>query len=171
MEASFKTTIGLLEHLPGMHYLFIPEKIVKQFGGKFPIRVICTVNNSLEFQGGMVFLSQGNAYITISKPRMKQAGVKLHDTVQLNLKTDNSEYGTEMPAELETLLAQDDEGNERFMALKKSMQRYVINYVKSVKSIDKRIERSMLLIGNLKQLKPGEESFREMLGLPRDREI
>lgn len=171
MNASFNTTVGLLEHLPGMHYLFIPGEIVKQFGGKFPIRVICEVNRKVKFQGGMVFLSQGDAYITFSKSRMKEAGVSLGDSISLNLETDTSEYGTTMPDELDALLAQDMDGKYRFDMLKKSMQRYIINYVNTVKSTDKRIERALLLIENLKKLKPGEETFREMLGMPKERGI
>jgi hypothetical protein len=149
-----------------MHYLFIPQKIVAHFGGKFPIRVICTVNNKIQFQGGMVFLSEGNAYISIAKSRMQAADAVLGDTVHLKLEEDTSEFGTELPGELIAVLEQDVEGKMRFDLLKKSMQRYVINYVKTVKNSDKRIERALLLIENLKRLQKGKETFREMLGMP-----
>jgi len=170
LESNFKTAIGLLTHLPGMHYLHIPAKVVKQFGGTLPIRVICRVNDCVEFQGGMVNLKEGDAYITFSRSRMNETNAKLGDTVTLSLITDTSEFGTEVPEELAVLFEQDFEGKMRFDLLKKSMQRYILNYVNSVKSIDKRIERATLLVGNLKQLQLGKETFREMLGLPKERE-
>ncbi len=43
--------------------------------------------------------------------------------------------------------------------------RYVIFYVSSVKSTQLRVDRAVRLIGNLKKLPVGKESFRQMLGL------
>ncbi|MGZ4056577.1 MAG: YdeI/OmpD-associated family protein, partial [Bacteroidia bacterium] len=60
---------------------------------------------------------------------------------------------------------QDEEGMRRFKMLTKGKQRYIIYYVAMVKSSQKRIDRAILLITNLKKTKEGKESFREMLGL------
>lgn len=166
MELKFKSHIGCLQHLVGMHYVFIPSSVVKQSGGSLSKRVIITINNNVSWQGGFMALSEGNAYISINKKRMKDAGVGLDSEVDVLLTEDNSQYGTEMPEELFAVLQQDPEGNQRFEQLKPAMQRYVINYVKTVKSPEKRIERALLLIGNLKLLPIGKEEFRSMLGLP-----
>lgn len=166
----FHTSIGLLTHLPGMHYLHIPAKVVTQLGGSFSKRLICTVNGSVTFQCGLVGAGHGNAYISITKKRMKELGVALGDTVSVMLEDDRSEYGMEVPEELLVLLAQDEEGKRRFDALTPSQQRYIIGYVNGVKHPDKRLGRALLLIGNLKLTKPGKESFREMMGLPKHRD-
>ncbi len=160
----FKTTIGILTHLVGMRYLHIPGSIVLALGGKFALRLICTVNGQLSFQCGLVSLGNGDAYISINQKRMKQLGLEIGDTVDLKLEKDNSEYGIEVPEELTELFAQDKEGFERFKALPAGKQRYILNYVSMVKDTQKRIDRSVLLITNLKKCKPGKESFREMLG-------
>jgi hypothetical protein len=55
--------------------------------------------------------------------------------------------------------------------LSAGMQRYILTYVGAVKNPDKRIERAILLMRNLVQQQEGQESFREMLGLPRHREL
>ncbi len=44
------------------------------------------------------------------------------------------------------------------------MQRYILNYVSTVKSLNLRVERAFLLISNLKKLPKGKETFKEMLG-------
>lgn len=54
--------------------------------------------------------------------------------------------------------------NMRFELLKPGMQRYVLQYVAGVKSSELRIDRAILIIENLKVLKEGKETFREMLG-------
>lgn len=164
-EAKFSTHIDHLPHLKGMHYLLIPARIVKKLGGGFSRRVLCTVNGKITFQGGLMALGEGDAYISITNKRMKELGVKAGDEVKVELKEDKSEYGMEVPAELAELLKQDDEGNRRFKMLSPGKQRYVIFYVSGVKSSNKRLERAMLLITNLKKAPEGKETFRQMLGL------
>lgn len=165
-KIEFETHIDLLQHLTGMHYMFIPSSIVTELGGGFSRRLIATVNNQISWQCGLMSLREGHAYISITNKRMKELGVKLGDNIELKLEEDPSKYGVEMPEELQAVLDLDPEGYARFEALKPAMQRYTINYVSSVKNTDKRIERALLLINNLKTLKPGQEDFREMLGKP-----
>ncbi|RIJ37517.1 DUF1905 domain-containing protein [Pontibacter oryzae] len=161
----FKTHIGLLQHLPGMHYLEVPQEVVQQLG-TLKIRLHCTVNQALTFQCGLMALGEGKAYISISKKRMQQLRLALHDTATVALEKDDSKYGTDMPEELEELLYQDEEGNRRFQLLKPSVQRYVLNHVSAVKSPQLRVDRAITLIENLKTLPEGKEDFRAMLGLP-----
>ncbi|REJ84482.1 MAG: DUF1905 domain-containing protein [Bacteroidetes bacterium] len=161
----FNTHIGRLLHMNKMTYLFIPSRQVKKLGGKLPIRLWCSVNGSEAFQCGLVALGKGDAYITITKKRMKEYGVTEGDEVQIELKPDESKYGMEVPEELEELLKQDHEGRRRFEMLSPGKQRYIINYVSTVKNSVLRMNRALLLIGNLKLSREGKENFRQMLGL------
>jgi hypothetical protein len=162
----FTTHIGLLKYLQSMHYLEVPQDVVQALKHNSITRLICTVNAKLKFQCGLMALVEGKAYISISAKRMKELRVKLHDSVTVTLEKDNSQYGTEMPAEMEELLEQDEVGNRRFLLLKPSMQRYMLNHVSAVKSSQLRVDRAITLIENLKKLPEGKESFRAMLGLP-----
>jgi hypothetical protein len=150
----FDSHIGMLKHLRSIHYLEVPEKVVKALDKKLKSRLICTVNGQVHFQCGLMPLGEGKAYISITKKRLKELNVKLHDAVHIEIVNDTSQYGTEMPEELEELLQQDEEGHRRFSLLKPSMQRYVLN------------DRAITLIENLKRLPEGKEDFRAMLGLP-----
>ena len=161
----YVTPIRRLEHLVGMHYLEVPREIVQQLGGKYNVRLLCTVNNTITFQGGLVALGQGNAYISLNNKRLKQLTLRHGDLVQVTLEEDNSQYGMEVPEELAELLRQDDAGRQRFSQLTPGRQRYIIHYVSSVKSPQLRVDRAILLIENLKRMPAGKESFREMLGL------
>ena len=149
----------------GTHYLEVPPEVIQQLGGKLKQRLRCTLNNTLTFQCGLVALGQGAAYISLNSKRMKEARVKLGDEVSVSLQPDESEYGMEVPEELAELLRQDDEGLHRFRLLTPGKQRYIIQYVASVKSSQLRIDRALLLINNLKTLPVGKENFRQMLGL------
>lgn len=164
-DITYQTRIYKLEHLVGMHYFEVPPDIIDQLGGTFKMRLLCTINNKLTFQGGLVALGNGSGYVSINAARLKKLGLKFKDEITVSLKEDNSEYGMDMSDELKELLAQDEEGMRRFKQLTPGKQRYIIHYVNSVKSSQLRIDRAILLITNLKRTKEGKESFRAMLGL------
>jgi uncharacterized protein DUF1905/bacteriocin resistance YdeI/OmpD-like protein len=161
----YKTKIYKLEHLVGMHYFEVPPDIIDALGGKFKMRLLCTINGKLTFQGGLVALGNGSGYVSINMTRLKKLGLKFKDEVTVSLKKDESEYGMEVAEELKELLDQDEEGMRRFRILPPGKQRYIIHYVNAVKNSQLRIERAILLITNLKKTKEGKESFRAMLGL------
>ena len=160
---NYRSYINKLPHLPG-HYIEVPPDVVQQLGGKFKVRLLCTINDKLTFQGGLVALGVGAGYISINNKRLKQLGLQQGDEVQVKLEPDESEFGMEIPEELTELFNQDEEGKRRFDLLPPGKQRYIIYYVSGVKSSQLRIDRALLLINNLKQLPVGKESFREMLG-------
>jgi hypothetical protein len=160
---NYKTHINKLPHLPG-HYFEVPPEVVQQLGGTFKVRVLCTINDKLTFQGGLVALGNGSGYISINNARLKQLCLQSGNEVQVKLEPDESEFGMEFPDELTELLSQDEEGKRRFYLLPPGKQRYIIYYVAGVKNSQLRIDRALLLINNLKQLPLGKESFREMLG-------
>lgn len=164
-EIEFTTHVYKLPYLYGMHYMEIPKEIVEKLGGTLKMRLVCTVNQTVSFQGGLMALGNGDAYVSINVKRMKQLKIEDGDEILLHLKKDESKYGMDVPPELNALLEQDPEGFERFEALTPGKQRYIIHYVASVKSSQKRIDRAILLISNLKKLPRGKEEFRAMLGL------
>lgn len=159
----FETHIDKLSYL-NTSYLEIPAAVVQKIGGIGKQRLLCEVNNQIKFQCGLMSLSEGRAYISINAKRMKELHVGLGDTVTVILTEDTSEYGVEVAEELLELFKQDPEGKKRFDLLKPGMQRYILNHVNLVKSVQLRIDRAFLLISNLKKQPIGKESFKEMLG-------
>ena len=160
---TFKTQIGKLDYL-NTRYLEIPKRIITKLGGKLSVRLICTVNNTLEFQCGLMALGEGKAYISINATRMKKLNVAEGDIVSVSLVKDESKYGMEIPVVMAEIFKQDKEAKRRFDLLTPGKQRYVIFYVAGVKSTQLRVDRAMLLLGNLKKLPEGKEEFRAMLG-------
>jgi len=161
---TFKSHIDYLSKLK-LHHITVPAKIVVKVGG-IGTRLMCSINGNKAFYAGMVALGGGAAYITVNKERMKKYGIEKGDIVQATIDLDNSKYGMEVPEELEALLEQDDEGARRFEVLTPGKQRYIIHYVSQVKSSQKKIDRAIMLINNLKALPKDEFSFRKLLGLP-----
>ena len=160
----FTTHIYKLDYLLNVRYLEVPAEIISQLGGSMKMRLLCTVNDAVSFQCGMVALGEGKAYITLNRKILKKLDVDLGDEVRVKLEKDESKYGMETPEELSEWLDQDIEARTIFDALSPGKQRYIIYYVNSVKSPLKRMERTTLMIENLKRMPEGKFSFRFLLG-------
>lgn len=161
---TFQTKIFRLEYLLNVAYLLVPAEIVTQTGGIGARRLICTVNHQVSWPCGLVGLSGGDAYITVSKARLRKLGLNVGNVASVVLTEDKSEYGTEVPEEFQEILNQDEVAREKFAALKPAMQRYLLNYAGGVKSPEKRLERSLLLLENLKRFPLEKVTFRALLG-------
>ena len=160
----FSSTVYKLDHL-NTHYIEIPVAVVKKLGGKFNVRLLCTLNNKLTFQCGIVALGEGKGYISLNAKRLAELKLKKGEAVDVVLKKDDSEFGAEVPEELAEVFAQDQEGFQRFEKLVAGKQRFIIRHVTAVKSSQLKIERALALIHNLKKLPPGKETFKGMLGV------
>jgi len=160
---SFKTHIAKLSYLKTF-YLEIPDTVVKKIGGIGKVRLLCEVNKAITFQCGLMSLPEGKAYISINSKRMKELGVGEGDIVAVILTEDKGEFGVDVPEELTELFKQDPEGKRRFDLLKPGMQRYILNFVNTVKNPQLRVDKAFMLISNLKNLTLGKETFKEILG-------
>ena len=162
---TFTSVINRLQHLLNVHYITVPSSVVAKLGGTMNVRLLCSINNTVAFQCGLVALGEGDGYISINNKRMKQLGLKEGDMVHIALEKDTSEYGMEMPEALAALLEQDHNGMLCFQNLTAGKQRYIIHYISAVKNSQLRVDRAIMLIENLKKYPLGKASFRQMLGL------
>lgn len=158
----FTSRIYRLDHLK-LHYLEVPKAVLKKLGDSLKQRLLITVNKSVTWQSGMVAHKKGKACISINQKRMKQAGIKPGQEVDVSLVKDRSKYGLTMPEELKALLVQDTEGNRRFHLLVPGKSRYIIYFVSQLKNKQARVDRAIRVIENLKGTVEGKESFRKIL--------
>jgi hypothetical protein len=161
----FRAPVRVFHDYP-MHYLEVPPKVVKALGGKFRLRLICTLNGRHSFHCGLMALGGGSGYLTLSRQRMAEIGARPGDSLRVALRVDESKYGMEMPREFREVLRQDREGRKRFEALKPGKQRTILYHVAGTKDVDRRIDRSLRLVENLKRLPLGKESIPGIFGRP-----
>lgn len=161
-KISFASRICKLDYLMGVHYVEVPANIIKKLGGLNKQRLLCSINKHPNFQCGMMALGEGKGYITVSKKKLNQFSITLGDAIKVILEPDNSEFGMEVPEELIEIFAQDPEAEKRFMKISPGKQRNIIYYVAGVKNSDKRIERALKLINNLKASPEGKETARRI---------
>ena len=152
MEESLQFT-SILEistnKLWGAH-LPVPGLIAQTFLADDAKRVICTLNEKVEFQCALVPKGEGVYCIVVNKKIRDQLGLKEGSTARVSLQKDESEYGLPMPEELAEVLAQDEEGNRLFHALSPGKLRTLLYIVGQVKNTDARITRAFAIVEHLK---------------------
>lgn len=148
------------------HYIPIPVKVIKTLGGKFRLRLVCTINGltKQKFRCGLMALGDGRGFVMLSKTRLAALGLANGDPVRVALELDTSKYGMEMPPEFKEVLKQDEEGRRRFESLSAGKKRTLLFYVGGAKNVDLRIERALRFLENLKQLPVGKETIPGIFG-------
>lgn len=171
MEQPLVTYTTPVVKLHYLNYLVIevPPVILDQLPGKFEKgdynqRLIIRLDNTIEWQCGLLAMGEGSACVTIQSKRLKELKKTIGDDVEVQFFKDESTYGVEVAEEIAEYWSQDPEAFRRFSQLTPSMQRYILNYVTTVKNPDKRMERTLLLMRNLLRSAEGKETFKELLG-------
>ena len=80
----------------GCHFR-VPTNIAKRLIESNSRRVVCSLNNSAEYQCAVLHRGEGLFLITVNKKLRDRLGLGFGMEVRVGLKKDNSEYGLPMP--------------------------------------------------------------------------
>lgn len=140
----FKAVIKKFDRQLGMHYCDVPVSIGKKLDSE-PRRLRAKINQSWQ-QCALMKSSEGDYYIYLQFDLRKKEKVQLGDEITVFLEKDDSEFGFDMPEELEIVLDQDSDGKEKFLRLLPGVQRNIIYYIMTGKREETRIQRSLFMI-------------------------
>ena len=114
-------------------------------------RVVCTINDQIEYQCALLPRGDGTHLITVNKKTQSKLGLKIGSNIRVGLRKDESEYGLPMPEELAELLAQDEAGNQQFHALSPGKIRTLLYIAGQPKSTELRLHRALVIVDHLKK--------------------
>ena len=127
-------------HLP------VPSPIAAPFlEGNKDRRVICRVNDTIQWHAALMPKGDGHFYIMINKEVRKKLDLKSGDQVTVHLQKDESKYGMELPEEFEAILESDPEVDQYFHALTPGKQRSLLYLVVKIKSPQKRLQKALVI--------------------------
>ena len=143
------------------YHIKVPQSVALYFLEQENKRVVCTLNDALEFQCALMPAGDGVYFININKKIRDRLKLSEGTVLQVHLEKDTSEYGLPFPEELKELLDQDPEGHRLFHQLTPGKQRNLIYGVGQVKNSDLRIHRAMVMIEHLKK-NGGKINFKQL---------
>lgn len=150
MEASFQGTITKFEDSLWSFHIKIPNSIYKPFSDHKIKRVILQINNSDTLHAGFMPEGEGKYFLKLSKDNMKKFQLALGQVVQVKIEKDTSKYGMPISEEMKELLELDPDGEVYFHRLTPGKIRSLLHMVNKLKSSDKRIEKSVIILEHLK---------------------
>lgn len=150
-SVKLESILEVTDSTPQYHILRVSRELVAPFEFKGNLRrVICTLNGVVTFNCSL-FPSKGNYFLTLNKKLRERLGIVPGDSVIIELKKDDSEYGMPVPGEFAEVLRQDPDGRRLFNKLSPGDQRLMLKLIVFVKDTDRRIARALTGIELLKR--------------------
>ena len=143
------------------HHFMVPMTISAEIIAAEHKRLICRINNRIEFQCALMPEGDGRYFINLNQSRCKELKIKVGDELDIQLSPDDSPYGLPMPEEFKAVLDSDPEGDVLFHALTPGKQRNLLYIAGQPKSSDIRIRKSLIMIEHLKRHQ-GKIDFRQL---------
>ncbi len=130
-------------------HLILPDEVAHNLLESIPSkRVIYQINGGPDLHAGI--MSAGDYYyLLLNQEICKKHKLQEDDVCEIELRADDSKYGMPMPRELEEYLIQEPQASQYFEALTPGKQRNLIYIVSKLKSTDKRVEKSHVIVQHL----------------------
>jgi len=143
------------------YHIKVPNAIARHYLDMGDKRVVCNLNNELEFQCAIMSAGEGVYFINVNKKIRDQLSLKEGSKIKVDLEKDTSEFGLPFPDEFKEVLRQDKVANGYFKKLTPGKQRNLIYIASQAKNSDLRILRSIILADHLKN-NSGKIDFRSL---------
>jgi hypothetical protein len=134
-----------------MHYILLSQTDVKRLTTGGNKRIICSFNDHYRIHAAIMRTKEGMYYVMIGSQHLKALQLRAGSVVKLVLKKDDTELQFQVPEEFAEVMATDPVAEKIFNSLTPGNKRGLIALVNMVKSIDKKIERSLLIAEKLKK--------------------
>lgn len=156
----FNAPLIKLESQVWSHVFEVPEDLQSEISADHR-RFKISINGSEFFSGAAMNGKNGSWFFNVNQKRRTQMNLLEGDLLQINLQKDLSEFGMDMPIELQEVLVQDENGMNHFNALTPGKQRNLIYIVAQVKNSDIRIRRALVVVNHLK-INQGKIDFKAL---------
>jgi hypothetical protein len=133
-----------------MDYITLDIKTAKKLTTGGNKRVLCTLNGTLSIHAAVMKTKEGMYYIMISAAVQKRLGVKTGSKITADIQIDKSDLQFSVPEEFAEVIATDPAAKKVFDNLTDGNKRGLIALVNRVKSVDKRIGKSLLIAKAIK---------------------
>lgn len=134
----------------GIYYIKLTEDNIKSILVNGNKRVICTINDRIDFHCAILNSKYRGHYIIINKKLIEKLELKKGQEVEISLRIDDSKYQFNMPEEFRYVLSKDFSANQIFHELTPGNQRGLLYLINNVKSLANREKKSLIIADHIK---------------------
>lgn len=157
---AFQGKLAAFEFNHWQYHVPIPNEMSRLMMDENHRRVLVWIKNEGPFHMALI-KAKDYWYVLINQELRKRFSLTEDSTFSLKIDRDHSEYGHEMPEELQVLMDQDEEGAAYFKSLTPGKQRMMVYTVTKVKNSESRMKKALAIIHNLKLAK-GELDYKQL---------
>ena len=162
-QITFSGTLGRFDFNHWSYHIPVPDVIAAQMMDDRHRRVLVWVKD-----GGPYHMALMKAkecwYVLVNQELRTKFNLELEKSFPVKIERDHSEFGHDIPDELQVLLDQDKEGNDYFRKLTPGKQRGLVYLVTTVKNPESRMKKSLAIIHHLKLVK-GKLDYKQLNAL------
>lgn len=159
-QITFSGTLGKFDFNHWHYHIPIPDHIAKQMMDEKHRRVLIWIKDAGPFHMALMKAKEC-WYVLVNQDLRKKLRLDEEKSFPVRIERDQSEFGHEVPEELQVLLDQDEDGNDFFRKLTPGKQRSLIYLVSSVKNSESRMRKSLAIVHHLKLAK-GKLDFKQL---------
>ncbi len=159
-QLTFSGTLGKFDFNHWHYHIPVPDEISDQLMDEKHRRVLIWIKDAGPYHMALMKAKEC-WYVLVNQELRKKLSLDEEKSFPVKIERDHSEFGHEVPEELQVLLDQDEEGNGYFRQLTPGKQRSLIYLVTTVKNPESRMKKSLAIIHHLKQAK-GKLDFKQL---------
>jgi hypothetical protein len=145
MTQKFQTQLCISDGDVYHCFLRIPTEVAAYFIDGGTKRVVCRLQDSLDYHCGILHDGSGGYIVSVNGARRKSLKLEVGQIVDVALEVDNSEYGMPMSEEFREVMDQDNRAFSFFEKLTAGKQRSLIHWSDGVKSSEIKIRRALVV--------------------------
>lgn len=156
----FQGKLAAFEFNHWQYHFPVPDQMASQMIDGNHRRVLIWIDGEGPFHMALM-KAKDYWYVLINQELRKKFRMEQKQAFTIGMEKDPSEYGHEMPEELQVLMDQDEEGARFFSELTPGKQRMMVYTVTKVKNPDSRMKKALAIIHHLKVAK-GKLDYKQL---------
>ncbi|WP_339879398.1 YdeI/OmpD-associated family protein [uncultured Algoriphagus sp.] len=156
----FQAKIAAFEFNHWQYHIPIPEDISSKMMDDTHRRVLVWIKDEGPFHMALM-KAKDYWYVLVNQELRNRFKLDEKNSFAVKIDRDHSEYGHEMPEELQVLMDQDEEGARYFKTLTRGKQRMMVYTVTKVKNPESRMKKALAIIHHLKLVK-GKLDYKQL---------
>ena len=159
-QIDFSGTVERFDFNHWSYHIPVSDEVADKMMDEKHRRVLVWIKDSGPYHMALM-KSKEYWYLLVNQDLRTKLNLDGAKSFPVRIQRDHSEFGHEVPEELEVLLDQDEEGNAFFRQLTPGKQRSLIYMVTTVKNPDSRMRKSLAILHHLKLAK-GKLDFKQL---------
>ena len=106
-SATFTAHLQILNQPYSYPFVEVPHAVAEPFQSEGITRIRCSVNGKAPYACALK-AQKGGFFISLSRQKAKAFGVRVGELLSLEIFEDESEYGMDMPEELQAVIDQEE---------------------------------------------------------------